>query len=69
LKRVYLDANVFIAWAKEDIGMPFKLMYQDAELFFRQCPEKYVLVLSGHAFEEIEKIIHYTPTAMLDFFI
>ncbi|MBI2530400.1 MAG: hypothetical protein HYW05_04620 [Candidatus Diapherotrites archaeon] len=28
MMRIYLDANVFIAYIKSDMGKPFKLMYK-----------------------------------------
>ncbi len=59
MKRIYLDANVFIAFVKSEIWKPFKLFSQYAEDFIAVCTEKYIFVISDHDLSEIKKIIYY----------
>ncbi|MFH1751576.1 MAG: PIN domain-containing protein [archaeon] len=68
LQKVYLDSNVFIAFIKSEIGKPFKLMFQEVEDFFKECSEKYLIVLSKHAMEEIERIVCYNKEDTKNFF-
>ncbi|MBS3063678.1 MAG: PIN domain-containing protein [Candidatus Diapherotrites archaeon] len=67
-QRVYLDANIFIAFVKADMGKPFKLMYQDVEDFFDACPERFTVVLSDYVFREIKRIAYHSAQEVLDFF-
>ena len=67
-QRVYLDANIFIAFVRADMGKPFRLMYQDVEDFFDACPERFTVVLSDSVFREIERIAYYSTQEVLDFF-
>lgn len=63
-----MDSNVFIAYVRMEIGKPFKLMFKDVENFFNQSPREYVVVLSGLALKEIEKIVHYRRESTIEFF-
>ncbi|MBN2067748.1 MAG: PIN domain-containing protein, partial [Candidatus Diapherotrites archaeon] len=49
-------------------GKPFRLMFQDVELFFKQCLKNCTIILSGLALQEIEKIAHYPKEETLRFF-
>lgn len=66
--RVYLDSNVFISFVKQEMGKPFRLMFQDVEDFFKACPKRYEIVLSGLALKEIEKKVYYSKSDVLGFF-
>ncbi|MBI5884674.1 type II toxin-antitoxin system VapC family toxin [archaeon] len=66
MQRVYLDSNVVIAFVRTEIGKPFKLMFQDVEDFLSACPEKYVLVLSDHACDEINNVISYSKESIIE---
>lgn len=68
MERIYLDANVFIALVKSEMGRPFRLMFREAEDFFGQCPKKRIIVLSDHTADEIEKIVHYSEGETEAFF-
>ena len=68
MERIYLDANVFIAFVKSEMGKPFRLMFREAEEFFEQCPKKRIIVLSDHTLDEIEKIVHYSEGEIKSFF-
>lgn len=68
MERIYLDANVFIAFVKSEMGKPFRLMFRDVEEFFKACPERYLIVLSGLALSEIKKISFYKREETLKFF-
>jgi len=68
MQRVYLDSNVFISFVKQEMGKPFRLMFQDVEDFFKSCPKKCVIVLSGLALKEIEKVVHYSKKEIVEFF-
>ncbi len=67
--RVYLDANIFIAFVKGDMGKPFKLMYQDVDDFLGVCPGRFVVVLSGLAFLEIGRKAYWSKQELLHFFL
>ncbi len=68
MQRIYMDANVFIAYIESDMGKPYKLMYKNAENFFDRCPDRYVVILSDLALREIEKIVYYSKEQTLEFF-
>jgi len=68
MERIYLDANVFIAFVKSELGKPFRLMFQETEEFFEQCPKKHIIVLSDHTLDEIKKIVHYSEGETEGFF-
>jgi len=68
MARIYLDSNVFIAFVKQEIGKPLRLMFQDVDDFFRACPKRHVIVLSGLGLKEIEKVVHYSKSDLLGFF-
>lgn len=56
--RVYLDSNVLISLARQELGHGFRMLAQDSETFLSLCDEgSHTLVLSDLFFEEIEKII------------
>ncbi len=68
-RRVYLDANVFIAFVKADMGKPFKLMYQDVDDFLRACQRQLlVIVLSELVFHEIARHGYYSREEVIEFF-
>ena len=68
MQKVYLDSNVFIAYIKSEIGQPFRLMFKDVEDFLNNCANKYLVVLSDLALEEIGKKVYYRKEEVLGFF-
>jgi len=68
MQRIYLGSNVFIALIRQDMGKPFKLMFQQVEDFLNDCPEKYIVVLSDITLQEIEKVVHYSKDLTLESF-
>lgn len=68
MQRIYLDANVFIAFIKSELGKGFKLMEQDVEEFFRQARKKYLLILSDWFFDEVKRNGYYSKEDVLGFF-
>ncbi|MFH1225279.1 MAG: type II toxin-antitoxin system VapC family toxin [Candidatus Diapherotrites archaeon] len=56
--RIYLDSNVLISLARQELGRGFRMLAQDSEAFLSLCDEgDHTLVLSDLFFGEIEKII------------
>ena len=68
MKRVYLNANVFIAFVKSEIGKPYRLFYQEVEGLLKRAPERFEFVLSDLALREIEKHSYYTPSQTIELF-
>jgi predicted nucleic acid-binding protein len=68
MKRIYLDSNVFISFAKQELGRGFRLLGSDAENFFRRCSGKVVLVISDYVLMEIKKIIGLDKDSVCEIF-
>ncbi len=57
MARIYLDANVFISYAKMEMGWNIRGLFAESERFFYYATKnKHTLVLSSLFFFEVEKI-------------
>lgn len=66
--KIYLDSNVLISLIREEIGKKFRLLYSEAELFFRLVSSNQnTLVLSRLFFKEINTVLNLDKDAVLDF--
>lgn len=67
LKRLYLDSNVFISMAREEISPDFTLLCRDSELFLSLCRKKgFTIVISFFFFDEVKNSIFLEREDILD---
>ena len=56
MKRVYLDSNVFISFANQEIGGNLRPLFIEAEEFFNKVKKKEcVMILSYLFFDEVKR--------------
>ncbi|MBU2099816.1 type II toxin-antitoxin system VapC family toxin [Candidatus Micrarchaeota archaeon] len=56
MKRVYLDSNVFISFANQEIGSNLRPLFIEAEQFFTLVKKKEcILILSYLFFDEVKR--------------
>lgn len=66
--KIYMDSNVFISCARQEINGILNLRFLDTENFFSLCKKlSAVLVLSKPFFEEVEKTIGMDSSSAQEF--
>ncbi|MFH1663884.1 MAG: type II toxin-antitoxin system VapC family toxin [archaeon] len=68
MKRVYLDANVFISAHKEEMGRNARGLFIEAESFFNRMQNNFILILSEFFFAEVKKHSYLSMEEVLKYF-